>query len=44
MISVSLGGQPLKPGERVALTLIVEQAGKRVEVPVDAEVRPLDKD
>jgi copper(I)-binding protein len=34
-------GQPLKPGERVALTLIVEQAGKRVEVPVDAEVRPL---
>jgi copper(I)-binding protein len=33
--------RPLKPGERVALTLIVEQGGKRVEVPVDAEVRPL---
>jgi len=34
-------GQPLEPGDRVALTLIVEQAGKRLEVPVDAEVRPL---
>jgi hypothetical protein len=34
-------GKPLKPGERVPLTLIVEQAGKRVEVPVNAEVRPL---
>jgi hypothetical protein len=34
-------GKPLKPGERVPLTLIVEQAGKRVEVPVSAEVRPL---
>jgi copper(I)-binding protein len=34
-------GKPLKPGERVPLTLIVEQAGKRAEVPVNAEVRPL---
>ena len=34
-------GKPLAPGDRVALTLIVEQAGKRVEVPVSAEVRPL---
>jgi hypothetical protein len=34
-------GKPLKPGERVPLTLIVEQAGKRVEVQVNAEVRPL---
>jgi len=33
--------QPLQVGQRVPLTLIVEAAGKRVEVPVEAEVRPL---
>ena len=36
--------KPLKPGERVSLTLIFEQAGKRVEVPVNAEVRALLED
>jgi len=33
--------QPLQPGQRVPLTLIVEAGGERVEVAVDAEVRPL---
>jgi periplasmic copper chaperone A len=33
--------EPLKPGDRARLTLVVERAGKRSEVPVDAEVRPL---
>ena len=36
--------KPLKPGERVSLTLIFEQAGKRIEVPVHAQVRALLED
>jgi copper(I)-binding protein len=36
--------KPLAPGERVQLTLIVEQAGKHLEVQVDAKVRPLLED
>jgi hypothetical protein len=37
-------GQPLKPGDRVKLTLLVETGGKRQQVPVEAEVRPLAED
>lgn len=33
--------QPLHAGQRVQLTLIVEQGGKHVEVPVQAEVKAL---
>lgn len=33
--------RPLKVGERVELTLEIEQAGKRLQVPVSAEVRAL---
>ena len=36
--------KPLKPGERVSLTLVFEQAGKRIEVPVHAQVRALLED
>jgi hypothetical protein len=37
-------GRPLKPGDRVKLTLLVETAGKRQQVPVEAEVRALVED
>jgi len=33
--------QPLKAGEHIKLMLVVEQGGKRINVPVDAEVRAL---
>ena len=33
--------RPLKVGEQVAIVLVIEQAGKRVEVPVQAQVRPV---
>jgi copper(I)-binding protein len=33
--------KPLKAGEHVKLTLVIEQGGKRINVPVDAEVRAL---
>lgn len=33
--------RPLKAGEHVAVTLTIEQGGKRFEVPVEAQVRPL---
>jgi hypothetical protein len=33
--------RPLQPGEHVKLTLVVQQAGKKINVPVDAEVRAL---
>jgi len=31
--------RPLKAGERVSVTLVLDEAGKRVELPVQAEVR-----
>jgi hypothetical protein len=33
--------QPLQPGQRVSLTLVFDTGGKRVEVPVEAEVKAL---
>lgn len=33
--------RPLKAGERVGLVLVIEQSGKRVELPVRAQIRPL---
>ncbi len=33
--------RPLKVGEQVALVLVIEQAGKRLELPVRARVRPV---
>jgi periplasmic copper chaperone A len=33
--------KPLKAGEHVKLTLVIEQNGKKINVPVDAEVRAL---
>ena len=33
--------KPLKAGERIKLTLIIEQDGKKTNVPVNAEVRAL---
>ncbi|HEX6944836.1 MAG TPA: copper chaperone PCu(A)C [Casimicrobiaceae bacterium] len=35
--------KPLAAGARVPFTLVVESGGKRAEVPVEAEVRPLGK-
>ena len=32
---------PLKAGERIKLTLVIEQGGKKINVPVDADVRAL---
>ena len=31
--------RPLKAGEEVGLVLVIEQSGKRVELPVQAQVR-----
>ncbi len=31
--------RPLKAGERVAVTLVIEEGGKRFELPVEAQVR-----
>jgi copper(I)-binding protein len=36
--------EPLKAGQRVALKLVVEQDGRRTEIPVDAPVRSPDSD
>ena len=33
--------KPLQPGERVRLTLVVQQKGKTTKIPVDAEVREI---
>lgn len=33
--------KPLKVGERIKLTLVIEQGGKKFDVPVNAEVRAL---
>jgi hypothetical protein len=33
--------RPLKAGEHVAVTLVIEAGGKRFELPVEAQVRPL---
>jgi len=30
---------PLKAGERVGVTLVIEEAGRRIELPVQAQVR-----
>lgn len=36
--------RPLKAGERIAVTLVVDRAGKRLEIPVEAEVRAVMKE
>jgi len=33
--------KPLQAGERIKLTLVIEQDGKKINVPVTAEVRAL---
>jgi copper(I)-binding protein len=33
--------RPLKVGDQVAVVLVIEQSGKRVELPVRAQVRPV---
>ena len=36
--------RPLKAGERITVTLVVEESGKRFELPVDVQVRPPGED
>jgi hypothetical protein len=36
--------KPLKPGERVRLTLVIQRPGKKISVPVVAEVKPIAPD